>query len=259
MKILLLVMISLSLWAEAVPGSIVKFEVSSLEMPKAYMGKKPLMVLKVDKNRYEISVGIGLKADIKKDILIKVHTSYGLKMHTIKLHSKAYKTQYITIDKKKVTPKKYDMDRIWSEIKRSKKALALYTPQKFLILKMQKPVNSTISDDFGKRRFFNKKPKNPHSGVDMKGKIGTPIVSPLAGTVVEMGEFFFNGNVIFIDHGLGLVTMYCHTSEFSVKIGQEVQKGQLIGKVGATGRVTGPHLHWGVSLNGNMVDPRLFF
>ena len=124
---------------------------------------------------------------------------------------------------------------------------------------MVRPVDVNISDDFGKRRYFNKKPRRPHSGVDMPAPTGTKIVAPLGGKIVEMGDFFFNGNVIFIDHGQGLVSMYCHMNMFDVKKGQLVEKGEKIGEVGATGRVTGPHLHWGVSLNGAMVDPRLFF
>ncbi len=162
-------------------------------------------------------------------------------------------------NKRKVSPKKQDMKRINSESSRSRKALALFTTKKFTDLAMVRPVDVNISDDFGKRRYFNKKPRRPHSGVDMAAPTGTKIVAPLGGKIVEIGEFFFNGNVIFIDHGLGLVSMYCHLHKFDVKKGQVVKKGEKIGEVGATGRVTGPHLHWGVSLNGAMVDPRLFF
>jgi len=178
----------------------------------------------------------------------------------VTLQEKQYKKQYIKMkNKRKVTPQKQDYKRIKSESARSKAALAIFTPQKFKNLEMIKPVDVEIKDDFGKRRYFNNKPRKPHSGRDMPAPTGTRIVAPLAGEVVKMGAFFFNGNVLFLDHGQGLVSMYCHMNAFDVKIGEHVKQGQKIGEVGATGRVTGPHLHWGVSLNGAMVDPRLFF
>jgi len=243
------------------PGGVIVKEVKSKEKPKAYHGKKELMVLPSDKkDSYLIIAGISLNQKIDKAYSVTLQEGGKSRKLRLELQDKAYQKQYLVIkDERKVSPKKMDMKRINDESRRSREALALFTPRKFVSLSMEKPVDVDIRDDFGKRRYFNKKPRRPHSGVDMSAPVGTDIVAPLGGKIVEMGAFFFNGNVIFIDHGLGLVSMYCHMSKFSVKKEQSVKKGEKIGEVGATGRVTGPHLHWGVSLNGSMVDPRLFF
>jgi murein DD-endopeptidase MepM/ murein hydrolase activator NlpD len=243
------------------PGGVIVKEVKSKEVPKAFYGKKELMVLPSDKKEsYFVIVGVSLDQKVGKAYSVTLQEGGKSRKLLLELKEKAYQKQYLVIkDERKVSPQKMDMKRINDESRRSREALALFSPRKFISLSMTRPVAVDISDDFGKRRYFNKKPRRPHSGVDMPAPVGTDIVAPLGGKIVEMGEFFFNGNVIFIDHGLGLVSMYCHMNNFSVKKEQYVKKGEKIGEVGVTGRVTGPHLHWGVSLNGSMVDPRLFF
>jgi len=175
------------------------------------------------------------------------------------VEDKHYEEQHITIkDKRKVNPEKRDMERITRESKRINAALRHWSPEADVVIEFRKPVNGPTSSPYGLRRFFNEQPRKPHSGLDIAAPEGTPIRAPAPGTVLDTGDFFFNGNTVLLDHGQGLVTMYCHMSKIGVKPGQAVNTGDPLGEVGMTGRVTGPHLHWGVSLNDARIDPLLF-
>jgi murein DD-endopeptidase MepM/ murein hydrolase activator NlpD len=172
---------------------------------------------------------------------------------------KKYDEQHLKVaNQRHVDPNKDDLERIAAERKRIDAALGTYTADRVPDLDLRAPVTGRRSSSFGLRRFFNGQPRNPHSGMDIAAPTGTPIVSPAPGKVIDTGDYFFNGNTVFVDHGQGAITMYCHLSRIDVQAGDEVDTGAQLGLVGATGRVTGAHLHWGVAVNRAMVDPALF-
>ncbi|MCR4346572.1 MAG: peptidoglycan DD-metalloendopeptidase family protein [Sulfuricaulis sp.] len=172
---------------------------------------------------------------------------------------KNYAEQRLTIkDKRMVEPSAEDLARITREQEIIRQLFTTWTDRPLNSLQFSQPARGRISSIFGLRRFFNDEPRQPHSGIDIAGPTGTPVAAPLAGTIVETGEYYFNGKTVFIDHGQGLISMLNHLSRILVRRGAHVNTGEKIGEIGMTGRVTGPHLHWTVSLNNSRVDPALF-
>nr|WP_298716292.1 peptidoglycan DD-metalloendopeptidase family protein [uncultured Steroidobacter sp.] len=241
-----------------VPGGIALVPVPGGEQAPTVLFKTHRVAVIRRDDRWLAVVGIPL-AEKPGELKIKVSTPQGTTEVPFQIKDKKYRTQHLTIkDQRKVEPNPEDLKRIGLETKRSDAALSKFTGTGAPSLQLIAPIEGVRSDSYGSRRVFNGQPRNPHSGMDIAAPKGTPIKSPAAGTIVEAGDFFFNGNTLYIDHGDGLVTMYCHLDTIKVKLGDRVEQGEVIGTVGATGRVTGPHLHWGVALNRAMVDPALF-
>ena len=170
----------------------------------------------------------------------------------------AYREQHLTVSKGYVDLTEEQLNRVAAERKIIDGALINWRDVDLTDLSLIEPVAGRRSSSFGLRRFFNEEPRSPHKGMDVAANLGTPVIAPGDGTVTATGNYFFNGNTVIIDHGQGFVTMYCHLDEIGVEEGQQLTAGMPIGKVGATGRVTGPHLHFGTYLNGTAVDPALF-
>ncbi len=176
-----------------------------------------------------------------------------------KVGKRDYETQHVTLaNRRQVEPEPEDLRRIAREQESLVRAFSTFSDTALDTLAFGLPSEGRVSGGFGLRRFFNDEPRQPHSGLDIAAPEGTPIAAPAAGTVIELGDYFFNGLTVVLDHGQGLVTMYNHLSHIDVAKGARVARGERIGAVGQTGRVTGPHLHWSVSLNNARVDPALF-
>ena len=171
---------------------------------------------------------------------------------------KDYITQFLTVAPKHVDLSEPDLARVRVEQVKIREAFAVFSPELPATFAFTSPVEGVRSSSFGSRRFFNSQPRSPHSGMDIAAPTGTPVIAPAPGRVVNTGDYFFNGKSVFLDHGRGLISMFCHLDTIDVQEGDTILTGQRVGRVGATGRVTGPHLHWSVALNTVLVDPALF-
>ncbi|WP_244655834.1 MULTISPECIES: peptidoglycan DD-metalloendopeptidase family protein [unclassified Pseudomonas] len=239
-----------------VPGGVAVVDLGpAAQAPKATWQGKPVLVVKDQDARWLAIVGIPLS--VKPGTAQQV--SSGGRNLPFVVGNKKYPEQRITLkNQRQVNPNPDDLKRIEQELEVQVRAYRTFSPVTPSNLLLDKPVDGPLSSKFGVRRFFNGEERNPHAGLDFAVPAGTPIKSPAAGKVILIGNYFFNGNTVFVDHGQGFISMFCHMSKIDVKVGDAVPRGGVVGRVGSTGRATGPHMHWNVSLNDARVDPAIF-
>jgi murein DD-endopeptidase MepM/ murein hydrolase activator NlpD len=242
----------------AVPGGVklLKLDIHSNSMPYVDVDGQRALVVRDDSSWIAI-IGIPLSAPLAPRQVI-VHSGDARQEVQFTIGDKQYASQSLKVAPGQVNLSKADLERVNREKSIIEHAMSRWTDEQPETLRMPQPIPGVRSSSFGMRRIFNGESRNPHSGMDIAAAVGTPVRAPLAGTVIDTGNYFFNGNTVFVDHGRGMISMYCHLSAIDVKPGQHVAAGTTLGKVGMTGRVTGPHLHWGLSLNRAWVDPELF-
>jgi murein DD-endopeptidase MepM/ murein hydrolase activator NlpD len=244
-----------------VPGGVAIIPLGSVstgaDTPQSWFGDQPVLVTSDHELWYAV---VGLPLDMTPGLHeLRVKIGGVTKTQGFEVNTKHYPEQHITLeDTSKVELSAEDEARadrelaVITELKHHWHA-AQDTDLAFIL-----PVKGRLAGRFGLRRFFNGEQRSPHAGIDVAVARGTPVKASAHGQVLAVDDYFFNGRTIFVDHGNGLITMYCHLERIDVKTGDTVRKGQRIGLSGKTGRATGPHLHWSVVLNGAMVDPELF-
>jgi murein DD-endopeptidase MepM/ murein hydrolase activator NlpD len=245
------------------PGEVVKVFVKTVAPVKTiqarFAGKTYVLGVGQSPDEYLglIGIDLGMKPGAYPIVFIPVYADghYERLVKEVLVVAKEFPEKKLWVNEKFVTPPSEVLPRIREESQLLSEIYGIYSPQwlgkgPFVI-----PSEGEVVPNFGERRIFNNQPRSQHSGIDISSPYGAPVAASNSGRVVLVANLYYAGNTVIIDHGLGVFTLYIHLSKFHVKRGDIVAKGAIIGEIGATGRVTGPHLHWGVKIQGSRVDP----
>ncbi len=243
----------------SVPGGVALIPLGAArQRPVAHQAQVPLLVVG-EPSAWTALVGIPLAAPVGPATIEVQVADAPPRAFGYEVRSRKYPEQRLRVAPGHVDLSPGDQARHEREREHQLKVMATFSsPVDADAFAMLPPVPGRRSSSFGLRRTFNGQARAPHAGMDIAAPAGTPVKAPRAARVIDTGDYFFNGATVWLDHGGGLLTLYCHLSETSVRPGDVLRAGERLGAVGATGRATGPHLHWGVMLNRTMVDPALF-
>jgi murein DD-endopeptidase MepM/ murein hydrolase activator NlpD len=242
----------------AVPGGVARVDLGPAEVaPRVTVDGRRVLVVR-DASNWVALVGIGLQAQPGTTVPLQVTDATGSRAIDVPVQRKQYATQQLKVAPKHVQLSAEDLARHEREREHLQQVLQRWSEAPPPTLRLLTPAAGRRSSSFGLRRVFNGEARNPHSGMDIAAPTGTPIVAAAGGEVIDTGDYFFNGRTVIVDHGQGFLTLYCHLDEIGAPAGARIAAGHRIGTVGATGRVTGPHLHFSVYLNATAVDPALF-
>ncbi len=244
---------------DPIPGGIavVNFETNH-HNPKAFYRTLPLYVQNIKDEHWQVLIGIPLmEKSGKKSITIK---DFANRAFVFEVKEHKYQEQHITLkgkNTKYVNPNPSHMTRIKKERYILARPKMVFSDKVLSDGAFSPPVEGFMTSPFGVRRFYNGQERRQHTGLDYAGDIGAIVKAPANSRVLLTGNYFFNGNTIFLDHGQGLISVYIHLDKILVKQNQLLNKGEVIGTIGKTGRATNPHLHWGIYLNRTAVNPNL--
>lgn len=237
----------------------VKANPGAYKISGTFLDKPVYFYADSNKNSYAALIGIDMNTEPNLYTLsLVLENEKGRKIkknYKIKVRPTKFGIQRLTLPKEMVELDEETLKRVRSEQEKIGKVWNIFTEEYLWEGNFIAPAEGEVSSNFGLRRIINGEPKNPHKGIDFAAPEGTPVYAPNNGRVVFIDEQFFSGKSLIIDHGFGLFTMYFHLSEILVDNGEDIKRGQLIAKVGKSGRATGPHLHWGMRLNGAWVNP----
>jgi hypothetical protein len=241
-----------------VPGGIARVRLgAAAQAPRVRLGEERVLVLR-DGPEWIALVGIALATKPGSRLSLEAQRAAGgVERHEIVVTPKTYASQHLKVPPSQVELAPDDLARYERERAHLAVVIRTFTEEAPATLAMVQPVPGRRSSSFGLRRYFNGESRNPHGGMDIAAPTGTPVIAAGAGRVIDVGDYFFSGRTVVLDHGAGLLSLYAHLSAIDASIAQTVAAGAPIGKVGATGRVTGPHLHFSVYLNTAAVDPAL--